>query len=103
MPKIDWIHGVSIDGSIKAVGQPIAAMADPAPREVVVHRDLKRMLDRAGIVPPPPGQLLSVADVNQKLAAANVSTNDRIAVKQQLTGLRMLSEGVGIDIFSQSR
>ncbi|MFL5282904.1 MAG: hypothetical protein ACJ8AW_18405 [Rhodopila sp.] len=78
----------------------IAHMQGVATAEnVVVNPGLKRLLDKAGLQPPPPGQVLAIRHVNDQLAAANMTTDKRLDVKNALVRMRMVEIGKRVDVF----
>ena len=72
-------------------GQP--AFSASTAENIPVNPGLKRLLDRAGLSPPPPGQVLSISHVNDKLAAAQMSMDDRLEIKNALVRMRLVEIG----------
>jgi hypothetical protein len=106
MVKIPHMHGMDTSGqylaAVSATLDTITVTANTQPN-VSVHPTLLRLLRLADIQPPPVGQVLTMAHVNGKLSATNLTLDEKVCVKQQLANMRMLSEGNGVNIFAQSR
>ncbi len=93
MPFIDRITASS-GGSISVGATPEAlAAVGEQPQTVEVPRALRRLLDRAGIVPPPAGKVLEFDAVNSKLDAAKFDTAERMQVKVALSERGLLTPG----------
>ena len=67
---------------------------------VVVNPALKKLLDKAGLSPPPPGHVLSIGHVNDRLRAAQLPLDERMEVKNGLVRMRLVEMGKPISVFN---
>jgi hypothetical protein len=79
--SVDTITITPLGGDIPTL---IATAAEPT----MVNPGLKRLLDKANISPPPTGQVISIAHLNDRLAAAKMTTDERLEVKSGLAACR---------------
>jgi hypothetical protein len=86
MSTIDKITGVELGGRVEhaGVGRVFAAAGEKGGERVVhVPHAMLPLLKRAGITPPPAGQL-DLASVDAKLTHSGLDLADRLSVKNTL-------------------
>jgi hypothetical protein len=91
MPTLNRISA-EIGGHMVEAGAHVAS--SPTDQRVfVVGAEAHRLLKRAGIRVPPPGQTYNVAQLNQTLEAGGLTPEERIHVKFTLLSCGLLRQG----------
>lgn len=113
MPTIDRMTGVSTgdnyylatvranaDGvTVTPMGGDKPVLKANAAPDTTVNPYLKRLLDKAGLAPPPTGQVLSISYVNKQLTEAKMTVDERCEAKAALIRMKMIEVGQPVNVF----
>jgi hypothetical protein len=112
MATISHLTGVSTSGAYLATVTATATQLTITPMpgstkpvmtantepNTIVNPTLKRLLDKAGLEPPPAGKLLAISHVNTRLTEAKLTFEERCEAKAALVRLGMVELGKPVDV-----
>jgi hypothetical protein len=79
------ISGAQIQGRVEAAGVPTGTVHTVADNRVFpVGPEAYRLIKRAGVTVPPPGELLNMGGLDRQLASAGLQLGERLTVKSAL-------------------